>query len=144
MSPELQLIYSSDNHGRYTWPITFEDYRVQSTKSNDLQYKSEFYFFLLNVNSQKQPLRYSIKKDVLKNLATFTGKHLLQSLFFNKVAGLNFVKRETLAEFSKNIFIQNTSGQLLLELTVNCGGKPTAVLVISLVPKSIFILWKRE
>ena len=28
------------------------------------------------------------KKDVLKNFAKFTGKHLLQSLFFNKVAGL--------------------------------------------------------
>ena len=30
----------------------------------------------------------SIEKDVLKNIAKFTGKHLRQSLFFNKVAGL--------------------------------------------------------
>ena len=30
----------------------------------------------------------SIKKDVLKNFSKFTGKHLCQSLFFNKVAGL--------------------------------------------------------
>ena len=29
----------------------------------------------------------SIKQGVLKNLAKFTGKHLCQSLFFNKVAG---------------------------------------------------------
>ena len=29
-----------------------------------------------------------MKKGVLKNLAKFTGKHLCQSLFFNKVAGL--------------------------------------------------------
>ena len=28
------------------------------------------------------------KKGVLKNFAKFTGKHLCQSLFFNKVAGL--------------------------------------------------------
>ena len=28
------------------------------------------------------------KKDVFKNFAKFTGKHLCQSLFFNKVAGL--------------------------------------------------------
>ena len=28
------------------------------------------------------------KKDVLRNFAKFTGKHLCQSLFFNKVAGL--------------------------------------------------------
>ena len=27
------------------------------------------------------------KKDVLKSFAKFTGKHLCQSLFFNKVAG---------------------------------------------------------
>ena len=32
--------------------------------------------------------RRSIKKGVLKNFAKFTGKHLRQSLFFNKVAGL--------------------------------------------------------
>ena len=28
------------------------------------------------------------KKGVLKNFAKFTGKHLCQNLFFNKVAGL--------------------------------------------------------
>ena len=32
--------------------------------------------------------RCSIKKGVLKNFAKFTGKHLCQSLFFNKFAGL--------------------------------------------------------
>ena len=64
------------------------------------------------------------KKGVLGNLTKFTGKHLCQSLFFNKVAGLrpqacNFIKKETLAqvfsceccEISKNTFFsQNTSG----------------------------------
>ena len=30
----------------------------------------------------------SVKKDVLRNFAKFTGKHLCQRLFFNKVAGL--------------------------------------------------------
>ena len=30
----------------------------------------------------------SIKKGVLRNFTTFTGKHLSQSLLFNKVAGL--------------------------------------------------------
>ena len=29
-----------------------------------------------------------LKKAVLRNFAKFTGKHLCQSLFFNKVAGL--------------------------------------------------------
>ena len=33
-------------------------------------------------------LRCSVRKDVLRNFAKFTGKYLCQSLFFNKVAGL--------------------------------------------------------
>ena len=32
--------------------------------------------------------RCSIKKGVLRNFAKFTGKHLCQSLFFDKIAGL--------------------------------------------------------
>ena len=60
-------------------------------------------------------------KGVLRNFTKFTGKHLCQSLFFNKVAGLrpatllkkrlwhrcfpvNFVK------FLRTPFLQNTSG----------------------------------
>ena len=31
------------------------------------------------------------KKGVLKNFTKFTGKHLCQGLFFNKVAGLRLV-----------------------------------------------------
>ena len=43
------------------------------------------------------------KKGVLRNFAKFTGKHLCQSLYFNKVAGLrpeacNVIKIETLAQ----------------------------------------------
>ena len=64
--------------------------------------------------------RSSVKKGVLKNFTKFTGKRLCQSLFFSKV-----VKKETLAqvfscevcEIFKNIFLQNTSGQLLLNQT---------------------------
>ena len=69
--------------------------------------------------------RCSVRKGVLINFAKFTGKHLCQSLFFNKVAGLrsatllkkrlwhryfpmNFVK------FLKTSFLQNTSGRLPL------------------------------
>ena len=35
------------------------------------------------------------KKGVLRNFAKFTGKHLFQSLFFNKVAGLTLLKRDS-------------------------------------------------
>ena len=38
---------------------------------------------------QKQPPKVFCKKGVLKNFANITRKHLCQSLFFNKVAGLS-------------------------------------------------------
>ena len=37
-------------------------------------------------------------KGVLRNFAKFKGKHLCQSLFLNKVAGRNFIKKETMAQ----------------------------------------------
>ena len=67
-----------------------------------------------------------MKKGVLKNFAKIVGKHLCQSLFFKKVAGLRpatLLKNETLAqvfscefcEISKSTsFLQNTSERLLL------------------------------
>ena len=59
--------------------------------------------------------RCFVIKGVLRNFAKFTGKHLCQSLIFNKVAGLSHVillKKETLTqvfsckvcEISKNTF----------------------------------------
>ena len=58
------------------------------------------------------------KKGVLRNFAKFSGKHLCQSLFLIKVAGLscNFIKKETVAqvfscefcEFYKNTFYVRT------------------------------------
>ena len=61
------------------------------------------------------------KKFILKNFAKFTGKHLCQGLFFNKVAGLrphacNSIKKETPAlvfscefcEISNNTFLYRT------------------------------------
>ena len=38
---------------------------------------------------QKQPLELFCKRGILKHFAKFTGKHLWQSLFFNKVAGVS-------------------------------------------------------
>ena len=68
-----------------------------------------------------------MKKGVLRNFTKFTGKHLYQSLFFNKVADLrpatllkklwhrcfsvNFVK------FLRTPFLQNNSGRLLLRMS---------------------------
>ena len=35
------------------------------------------------------------KKGILRNFAKLTGKHLCQSLFFNRVAGLQLYKRDS-------------------------------------------------
>ena len=78
--------------------------------------------------------RCPVKKAALKNFPKFTGKHLRQSLFFNKVAGFRpatlFKKRLWLAillkirlwhrcfpvnfvKFLRTHFLQNPSGWLL-------------------------------
>ena len=70
--------------------------------------------------------RCSVRKGVLRNFAKFTGKHLCQSLFFNKVAALRLATlliKETLAqvfscefcEISNNTFFTEYSGRLLLK-----------------------------
>ena len=46
-----------------------------------------------------------MKKGVLINFARFTGKHLCQSLFFNKVAGDAQVFSCEFCEISKNTFL---------------------------------------
>ena len=69
--------------------------------------------------------RCSLKKGVPKNFAKFTGKHLYQSFFFNKVAGLRPATLSekrlwrrcfpvNIAKLLKTLFLQNTSGRLLL------------------------------
>ena len=70
-----------------------------------------------------------MKKGVLKIFTKFTGKHLRQSLFFNKVAGLKcsaslqlYLKKRlwrscfpvNFAKLLRTPFLQNTSGWLLL------------------------------
>ena len=71
--------------------------------------------------------RCSVKISVLRNFSKFTGKHLCQRLFFNKVAGLGpptLLKKSlwhrcfpvNFAKFLRTTFLQNTSGQLLLNV----------------------------
>ena len=42
------------------------------------------------------------ENGVLRNFGKFTGKHMCQSIFFNKVAGgaYKFIKKETLAQMN--------------------------------------------
>ena len=58
--------------------------------------------------------RCSIKKGVFRNFTKFTGKHLCQNPFFNKVAGL----RQKLIERCVNEHIyENVDGSLLQNYT---------------------------
>ena len=78
------------------------------------------------INNRTSHQRCSMKKSVLRISAKFTGKHLCQSLFFNKVAGLRpaiFLKKRlwhrcfpvNFAKFLRTPFLQNSSGRLLLK-----------------------------
>ena len=71
--------------------------------------------------------RCFIRKGVLRNFTKFMGKHLCQSLFFNKVAGLrhaSLIKKRlwricfavNFVKFPRTAFLQNTSVRLLLLL----------------------------
>ena len=70
------------------------------------------------------------KKGVLRNVSKLTGKHLCQSLFCNKVAGLRpatLLKKRlwhrclpvNFEKFLRKTFLQNTFGQLLLILHIS-------------------------
>ena len=85
-----------------------------------------FHYSFLLVFRSSYP-RCFVRKGVLRNFAKFTSKHLYQSLFSNKVAGLRpatlFKKRlwhrcfpVNFAKFLRIPFSQNTSGRLLLIL----------------------------
>ena len=70
------------------------------------------------------------KKGVLRNCGKFPGKHLCQSIFFNKVAGLRpatlLIKRlchrrfpVSFMKFLRTPFLQNTTGRLLPAVLFN-------------------------
>ena len=71
-------------------------------------------------HKQKHPPELRCKRGVLKNFANFIGKHLCQSFFFNKVAGLSLLKRDTncfpanIAKFLRAPILKNICERLLL------------------------------
>ena len=89
--------------------------------------KTQGYFLICISRSSR--LEVFCTKGALRNCAKFTEKHLCQSLFFNKVAGLracNFIKKETLAqcfpvnfaEFLRTPFITEHLWWLFLEIQI--------------------------
>ena len=99
----------------------------------DLQSKSMDWFLQdrnlrqerVNTFQANIPFRYrsshqncSVEIGVLKNFPKFTGNHLRQSLFFNKVArayACNFIKKETVAQLFSCEFCETFKSIFLTE-----------------------------
>ena len=71
-------------------------------------WKSPWYAYITCLWFRGSHRRCSVRKGVLRDFAKVTGKHLCQSLFFNKVAGLAQVLEQVIScdfwEISKNTF----------------------------------------
>ena len=67
------------------------------------------------MNRSKIHRRCSVRKGVLRNFAKFTGEHLFQSLFFNKVAG-KFIKNEALGQVFSCEFCEISENNFFTEL----------------------------
>ena len=63
------------------------------------------------------------KKGVLKNFPKFTGRHLCQSLFFNKVAGLKQKEIGTIPVIILGVDTRNIS-RLVIWVLVSAPSKP--------------------
>ena len=66
-------------------PILLSKFQRRKIMPVNINFLSHNLFCLLDGSSQQ---RCSVKKGALRNFAKFTGIHLCQILFFNKVAGL--------------------------------------------------------
>ena len=91
--------------------------------------------------------RCSVKKGVFKNFAKFAGKHMCQSLFFNKVAGLRLgtlLKKRlwhkcflvNFAKYLRTPFLQSLSGWQLLGIGFPLGATLVKVFCF------VLFLWK--
>ena len=58
---------------------------------------------------QKQPPEVFYKKGVLENFVKFTRKHLCQSFFFNKVAGLSVKSAACISDTPKEKLQESTT-----------------------------------
>ena len=103
------------------WDMHKENFfEFSANKSPFITEKAFSHLYIFQNRSSHQ--RCSIKKGVLRNFAKFTGKHLCQSLFLNKVAGLTLLTKrlwhrcfpENFVKFPSTLSLQSTSGRLFL------------------------------
>ena len=93
---DIRAANNADNNTSYFTGVIFSNILIKSENAAETLLQ---WFKDKRMNRSSRPEVFC-KKGVLKNFAKFTGKHLCQSSFFNKVAGLrrNFIKKETLAQ----------------------------------------------
>ena len=77
--------------------------------------------YVMSNNLKSNHWGCSVKKALLRNFAKLTGKHLYQSLFFNKATGLSLQKcfPMNFAKFLRTLFSQNTSGGCFCNLNTD-------------------------
>ena len=88
----MLLLYTPWKHQKtLKFSDVFRGYTKATPRCNGLMFFDNFIdsvrgldYYASNRSSHR---RCSVRKGVLRNFAKFTGKHLCQSLFFNKVAG---------------------------------------------------------
>ena len=125
----LTFVYPDLTNTQGTTYFMLQMFQMDTLEKHE---NSDIFYFHRTKTIQKQPPEVFCKKRCLKNFAKLTGKHLCQSLFFNKVAGVtyNFVEKETVAQvhtcfpvnfakFLRTPFLQNTSGRLFLTMIRN-------------------------
>ena len=104
----------------FIWFFCWNEISKKSSMKEDTQKMKNFKAnHILDRSSHR---RCSVRKDVLRNFATFTGKHLCQGLFMSGPKACNFIKKwlwhccfpVNFAKFLRTPFLQNTSGWLLL------------------------------
>ena len=123
-NPKTLRKYPENLQPQIFWPVIFKNGDALQIKLWNCVNFSFFYLklfsvFIMNSSTiifgesceagQKQTPEVFCGKGVLRNFAKFTAKHLFQSLFFNKAAGLRHrCFPVSFCEISRNTFSERT------------------------------------
>ena len=102
---------------------------------------------MLDLENQKQSLTDAFEYKVLENSASFIGKYLCWSFFFNKVAGLRLYYKRlqyrcflwNLQSFEEHLLLQNTSGGCFWKIYLDRPQKGGNTVLV----KYIQIIWQK-
>ena len=123
--PSIKHILSFKKYRAILPSLTTQDFCFVNKTSTQLLNSETMILKIIFRILRSTHRRCSVKKGVIGNFAKSTGKHLCQSLFFNKVTGLRpatlFKERlwhwlffVSFGKFPRKAFLQNTSGRLLM------------------------------